>query len=84
MGRKLQTSAPSYTPRIPNHEHIRQALSDRQHTQAHYHDRNAHKLPPLSTGDLITTQHPTTGRWNRASISDVCAHPRSSYLVPIP
>ena len=80
MGRKLQTRVPSYTPRIPNHEHVRQSLSDRQYTHAHYHDRHAHKLPPLSTGNLITTQHPTTGRWNRASIVDVCAHPRS-YII---
>ena len=68
MGRNLQTSVPSYTPRILNYEHIRQALSDRQHTQAHYHDSHAHKLLPLSTGDIITTKHPTIGRWNRASI----------------
>ena len=32
------------------------------------------------TGDLITTQHPTTGRWNRASIVDVCEHPHS-YII---
>ena len=80
MGRKLQTSVPSYTHRIPNHEHIRQALSDRQHTQAHYHDRHTHRLSTLSRGDHITIQHPTTGRWNRASIVDVCAHPRS-YII---
>ena len=80
MGRKLQPRVLSYTPRIPNHKHIRQSFSDRQYTHAHYHDRHAHEIPPLSTGDLITTQHPTTGCWNRASIVDVCAHPRS-YII---
>ena len=80
MGRKLQTWVPSYTPRIPNHEYIRKSLSYRLYTHAHYHDRHAHKLPPLSNGDLITTQHPTTGCWNHASIVGVCIHPRS-YII---
>ena len=80
MGRKVQTTVPAYTPCAPNQEQVHRALADRQRTQAYYHDKHAHKLPPLTRGDLVTVQHPHTRRWNRALIVTVCTDPRS-YII---
>lgn len=80
MGRKLQTSLPSRATYTPGHNSIQRNLADRQKSQAHYHDKHAYPLRPLACGDLVTVQHPTTGRWDRASVIALAGQPRS-YII---
>ncbi|GFR65429.1 Pol polyprotein [Elysia marginata] len=77
LGRQLQDGLPRKLPRQPYHENIREQMHKRQEQQKLYHDKNAHLLPPLSAGEQVTVQNPTTKKWEPSIVMSQASSPRS-------
>jgi hypothetical protein len=58
LNRRLRTKLPVVMAQlIPTHaEAVREQLVDRQRQQKQFHDRRAHDLPPLKSGDVVRVQ----------------------------
>ena len=80
LGRKLQINLPSYVTPPANREITRQQLTQRQQSQAFYHDRHARQLRSLAPGDPITVKNPITSKWDRAFVVSRSDKPRS-YII---
>ena len=66
---------------MPNiKDQLPQRLIERQQSMKYYHDRNAHDLSPLATGQHVRIQDQSTKKWFPGTIS--CKRPeRRSYEV---
>ena len=71
------------TPRFSNTDHICEELKHRQDMQKMYHDRTAHDLPPLVSGQDVRILDNQTVKWKLATITSRCAEPRS-YILQLP
>ena len=81
FGRKIRANLPFVSPKISNKTNrIRKALQDRQKTQKAYHDRNAHDLPRINSGENILMQKDNGGPWIPARTLRHAEQPRS-YIV---
>ena len=68
------------TSRFSNTDSIHEELKHRQDMQKMYHDRTAHDLPPLVTGQDVRILDNQTGKWKPATIRSKCTEPRSYIL----
>ena len=79
--RKIQGNLPvKLSNPIAHKDIIHQRLEQRQAIQKEYHDRHAHDLPPLITGQDVYVQNQQTGLWKPATVQAKCMEPRS-YVV---
>ena len=68
------------TPRFSNTGRIREELKHRQDMQKMYQDRTVHDLPPLVPGQDVRILGNQTENWKPATITGLCAEPRSHML----
>ena len=82
-GRRLKSTIPVRIRNdVPNKDDVHLELQRRQVSQKHYFDRRTQStdLPPLYPGQQVRVQHPTTGRWDPATVRAESAEPRSYIL----
>ena len=76
--RKLKSNLPlRIKNQMPNRDQISQRLIERQQSMKYYHDRNAHDLSPLATGQHVRTQDQRTKKWFPGIVSYKRPEPRS-------
>ena len=61
---KLKSNLPiRIKNQMPDRDHVTQKLIERQENMKYYHDRNAHDLSPLATGQHVSIQDHSTKKW---------------------
>lgn len=76
--RKLKSNLPiRIENQMPNRDQISQRLIERQQSVKYYHDRNAHDLSPLATGQHVRIQAQRTKKWFPGTVSCKRPEPRS-------
>ena len=76
--RKLKSNLPlRIKHQMPNRDQISQRLVERQQSMKYYHDRNAHDLSPLATGQHVRIQDQRTKKWLPGIVSCKRPEPRS-------
>lgn len=84
LGRQIQDNLPRRLPRSNDSEDVHNNLSRRQMDQKFYHDRNVRDLPPLSVGQDVSVQLPTTKKWVPGIVTEKCDKTPRSYIVSTP
>lgn len=75
MGRRTKTGLPMTAallkPQQVNAEGVKKQIMTRQQTQAHYYNKKARDLPPLSEGDVVRMRPFTLNKktWQQATVS---------------
>jgi len=80
LGRPIQDNLPRNIPRSQLDDAVRNQLEKRQQQQKAYFDQQTRPLRPLINGQHVNVQHPSTGRWEPATVLQQAAEPRS-YVV---
>ena len=76
--RKLKSNLPiRIENQMLNRDQISQRLIERQQGMKYYHDRNAHDLSPLVTGQHVRIQDQRTKKWFPGTVSCKRPEPRS-------
>ena len=65
---------------MPDRDHVTQKLIERQENMKYYHDRNAHDLSPLATGQHVRIQDHNTKKWIPGTVKYRRPEPHS-YIV---
>ncbi|CAB3997498.1 Retrovirus-related Pol poly from transposon [Paramuricea clavata] len=84
MKRKLKDNLPRKITGVHNSDDIITRLEQRQEKQKQYHDQHVKPLPALQSGQSVSVQNPSTGKWSPATIKEKIFNTPRSYQVDTP